>query len=563
MLSIRCARLTPPRTEGYTILSVFSDLAAEFLAEYHAEHPVTASALGLAAYDDLLDDLSADAFGRRRRSDDEWLTRFRDMDQSELTFDEAIDRDLLVASLTERAIYDEWEDWRRNPDAYMNPGLDGVFILFLHRLRPEAELVRSAVGRLRGIPAQLDAGRTNLRPELVPALLLKRAVNQARAGARYTRELVLTQVDESNRPELAAAGTIAGDALEAYATFLEEMEPNATGDWAFGEDRYNGILQRAELFDFDARALRERARGQLEEISADLRRGAKELAGHEDWHTVLLELNKDRPLTPEAMRVGYEEWTAKARAFLVERGLVSFPAGEECTVEPSPPFQRPVLAVASYQDPPPFSSSMHGHFFVPYPPDEASEAEIAKRLESNSYPSIPSTAVHEAYPGHHWHLVMAKLNPSAVRQVFGTSYFAEGWALYAERMMRENGFYDDLRHIMFQYEAALFRAARIVVDTSLHLGEMTHQEAVDFMLEHSSMTEPTAIAEVTRYCSWPTQASSYLTGCLEILRIRDRFLEARGASQTDVDALRDFHDAITGAGTLPIALAERAVMATA
>jgi uncharacterized protein (DUF885 family) len=102
-----------------------------------------------------------------------------------------------------------------------------------------------------------------------------------------------------------------------------------------------------------------------------------------------------------------------------------------------------------------------------------------------------------------------------------------------------------------------------VVDTSLHLGEMTHQEAVDFMLDNSSMTEPTAIAEVTRYCSWPTQASSYLTGCLEILRIRDRFLEARGASQTDVDALRDFHDAITGSGTMPIALAERAVMATA
>jgi uncharacterized protein (DUF885 family) len=82
------------------------------------------------------------------------------------------------------------------------------------------------------------------------------------------------------------------------------------------------------------------------------------------------------------------------------------------------------------------------------------------------------------------------------------------------------------------------------------------------MLEHSSMTEPTAVAEVTRYCSRPTQASSYLTGCLEILRIRDRFLGARGTDIADVDALRDFHDRITSAGTLPIALAERAVMAT-
>jgi uncharacterized protein (DUF885 family) len=90
---------------------------------------------------------------------------------------------------------------------------------------------------------------------------------------------------------------------------------------------------------------------------------------------------------------------------------------------------------------------------------------------------------------------------------------------------------------------------------------MTHEEGVAFMLEHSSLTEPTAVAEVTRYCSWPTQASSYLTGCLEILRIRDQFLAARGTDASDVAALRDFHDRITSAGTLPIALAERAVMA--
>ena len=546
-----------------TAVSSFSDLAAEFLAEYHAEHPVQASALGLAAYDDLLDDLSAAAFERRRASDDAWLTRFQELDVATLSFDEAIDRDLVVARLTERAIYDEWESWRRSPDAYMNPGLEGVFILFLHRLRPEPDLVRSAVERLRGIRAQLDAGRANLSPELVPALLLRRAVNQARAGATYTRELLPAQVDPANRAELASAGAEAADALEAYAAYLEEMEPNASGDWAFGEARYDAVLRDAELLGTNARELRERARREIGTLSAQMRATAHQIAGHEDWHALVLELNHDRPADPEAMRVGYEEWTARARAFLHERRLVSFPPGEECSVEPSPPFQRPVLAVASYQDPPPFSASMRGHFFVPFPPDGASEAEIAKRLESNSYPSIPSTAVHEAYPGHHWHLVMAKLNPSAVRQVFGTSYFAEGWALYAERMMREAGFYDDPRHVLFQYEATLFRAARIVVDTSLHLGEMTHEEGVRFMLEHSSMTEPTAIAEVTRYCSWPTQASSYLTGCLEILRIRDRFLAARGATIADVNAMRDFHDTITGAGTLPIALAERAVMATA
>jgi uncharacterized protein (DUF885 family) len=204
---------------------------------------------------------------------------------------------------------------------------------------------------------------------------------------------------------------------------------------------------------------------------------------------------------------------------------------------------------------------MKGHFFVPYPPDGASEDEIQKRLASNSYPGIPTTAVHEAYPGHHWHLVMSKANPSKARQVFRTPYFSEGWALYAERVMREQGFFSDPRFEMFQYEATIFRAARIVVDTSLHMGEMAYDEAVTFMLENTALTEPTAKAEVTRYCAWPTQASSYLTGCLEILRIRDAFFGRRGSS--DTDALRDFHDAITSSGGLPIELAERAALAAA
>jgi len=543
--------------------TTFAALAQEFLAEQYADHPVRSSGLGLTEFDDQLDDMSAAGFDRRAASTRAWLDRFRSLDATELTFDEEIDRDLAVASLTEASVYDEWEVWRRQPDHYLNPGMRGVFTLFLHRLRPEGELARAAAARLRQVPDNLEAGRQNLRPELVPAILLDRAINQARAGANYTRHLLPAQVEEANRAELAEAGAMAGDAFEAYAGFLEEMRPQATGDWAFGEERYNTVLQQAEMLAFDARALRERARQQIVELSTALRDGARELQGTDDWHAVLLGLNADRPQTPEDMRRGYEDWTERARAFLRERRLVSFPAGEECLVVPSPPFQRPVLAVASYVAPPSFAETMRGHFFVPYPPDTANEEEVAKRLESNSYPSIPTTAVHEAYPGHHWHLVMAKANSSHLRQWYGTSYFAEGWALYAERMMREAGFYDDLRHVMFQYEATLFRAARIVTDVSLHLGEMTHAEGVEFILANSSMTRPTATAEVTRYCSWPTQASSYLTGCLEILRIRDRFLSARGTDASDTDALRAFHDTITAAGTLPIALAERTVMASA
>jgi uncharacterized protein (DUF885 family) len=196
-------------------MSAFSDLTDAFLAEQFADSPTMASSLGLTEYDDQLDDQSEAAFERRRSRSASWLEQFRALDDSALSFDEGIDRDLIVASLNERAIYDEWEAWRRQPDTYLNPALRGVFGLFLHRLRPERELVQAAIARLRQAPANLEAGRANLRPELVPQLLLDRAANQARAGARYARELLPAQVDPQFSDEVASVGAQAADAFAA------------------------------------------------------------------------------------------------------------------------------------------------------------------------------------------------------------------------------------------------------------------------------------------------------------------------------------------------------------
>jgi uncharacterized protein (DUF885 family) len=149
---------------------------------------------------------------------------------------------------------------------------------------------------------------------------------------------------------------------------------------------------------------------------------------------------------------------------------------------------------------------------------------------------------------------MAKGNPSRVRRTFRTPYFTEGWGLYAEQVMCEQGFFTDPRQEMAQYEATLFRAARIIVDTSLHIGDMSFDEAVEFMRTRANLPDPTARAEVTRYCAWPTQASSYLTGCLEIVRIRERYLQSGKGS------LRDFHNKLAASGGLPIALAEQAAL---
>jgi uncharacterized protein (DUF885 family) len=212
--------------------------------------------------------------------------------------------------------------------------------------------------------------------------------------------------------------------------------------------------------------------------------------------------------------------------------------------------------VASYSQAPAFRPGLTGHFFVPFPPDGTPEADVQKRLASNSFHSIPTISVHEAYPGHHWHLSWMKANPRRVRQLVWSSYFAEGWALYAEKMMREQGFFEDPRAELCHLDARIFRAARIIVDTGLHIGDLDFEGAVEIMRTRASLPEPVARAEVGRYCAWPTQAPSYLTGSLEIERIRSEYLAEKHGD------LHQFHNSLCGTGSMPLGLAERALMSS-
>lgn len=553
-------------TPEETPVAELTALIDEMLEEEFELSPVTASALGLTDYDAGMDDVSAEGFEERDRDAADFLARFVALDDAGLTADERIDRDLAIATLQGRLVMAEWRGWQRDPLTYSGPAINGVFLLFLHRLRDEQDLVDATVSRLAQVPGVFASGRANLDPALSHPILVERGIGSARAAARYLREHLANEVRDVELGErLRFAGARAAESFEDWARFLEGFRGTAHGTWIFGEERYSRILVEREALGMDARELRERGQAELDRLDAEMSALALRIDGTPDWHTVIERSMADHPRTEQAMRDAYEVWTARARDFLAEEGLVTLPEGERCLVEPSPLFQRPVLGVASYMAPPAFSDSVTGHFFVPFAPDGTSPEDIDKRLSSNSHASIPAVSVHEAYPGHHWHLVMRRLHASRLRKVLSTPYFNEGWALYAERMMRERGFFDDPMVQLNQLESSIFRALRIVVDTSLHMGEMTFEEAVERMHTRLAMSEPTARAEVGRYCAWPTQASSYLTGCLGILDIRARWLAARGLGEVPVAALdpgvlREFHDRIASAGSLPIGLVTRVML---
>ncbi|HEX6238231.1 MAG TPA: DUF885 domain-containing protein [Acidimicrobiales bacterium] len=531
------------------------DQLAAYLDEMFVDAPQLATFHGRPGLDAESPDLSADAIAGREQRDDAWLARFAGYGDDVLAAEQRTDRDLVIAVLRGRAVLRDWQPWRRRPEHYLNPALMGVFSLFLRQPLPDPELVAAAVARLSAVPELLAAGRANLDAGLVPRVLAERGLGMCRAGATYARELVPREVDEPDaRARLAEAGAVAGEAFDGFASHLESLLDGAGEDWAIGESRYTALLHEAELLADDATRLHERGRAAWAEIEAEMTAIARAIDPlTPDWLAAVRSCGDDRPATPEAMRLAYERETARARHFLIDHRLVTLPEGERCEVVPSPPFQRPVMAVASYFAPPAFSSSLLGRFNVPYPPDGAPPDEVTARLSDNGHHAIPTITAHEAYPGHHWHLTtMARARP--VRRVHRSPYFTEGWALYAEQVMREHGYFTDARAELMHLSFRLFRAARIVVDTGLHAGDMTRDEAVGHLVDHVGLTEPVARTEVARYCATPTQAAAYLTGCLEIGRLRDRWVaEGRGD-------LPGFHDTLAATGALPVALAERAAL---
>jgi uncharacterized protein (DUF885 family) len=521
-----------------------SDLIPSYLDWYFACHPVHADSLGAAGYADRLGDFSAASFKRRQQEAAQWLVRFE-------TEPDGIDRDLIVSSLRGVTLMDSWPAWRRDPAAYLGPVLAGLLVPFLHQLRPDTEVVDGVLSRLAQVPEVLAACRKNLEAELAAPRLLRRGLRQAAAGPAFLRDSLPAEVhDPALRGRLVEAAVPAIKAFEETTSFLADLAERATGDWRMGEQLYTALLMQRELLDYGAEELNRRGVAAWNSLDAQMRElAARVPGGSNDWRSTMETLQDDHPPTVEAMRAEYEAETARARAFLADRKLVTFADGERCRVVPAPAYQRSIMAVASYLPPPALTRSRLGHFFVPYTPEGATEEQVTQRLRTNARAQLPSVAVHEAYPGHHWQLSWAAQTSPAVRAVHRSSYFAEGWALYAEGMMREQGYFTDPAHELAHLDARIFRAARMVVDTALHCGDMDEEQAEEFMTTRASLSPATAKAEVDRYCAWPTQAPSYLTGCLEIEQMRGQW----------PGQLREFHDALAGSGCLPLGLARRAL----
>lgn len=184
-------------------------------------------------------------------------------------------------------------------------------------------------------------------------------------------------------------------------------------------------------------------------------------------------------------------------------------------------------------------------FYVPVP--DATKINV-------TFQGMEATFIHEAVPGHHFQIASQQENndiPAFRRQPAFYAYF-EGWALYCESLGEQLGCYTDPYQKMGALNMEIHRAVRLVTDVAIHTGKMTREEAIAYMMQHESISEPVATAEVERYMAMPGQALSYKIGELKIKALRDKLAAKLGSKFS----LMQFHDALLGYGDMPLNVLE-------
>ena len=376
------------------------------------------------------------------------------------------------------------------------------------------------------------------------------ALRMAEAGLVLIREIPAAVGAEvpALAERIVAAADAAAAALTDFTHSLERWSETGSDLFAVGEDAFNFRLHYDHALRDTAPELWRYGHGLKEEILADLAGLAKRLDGRRAWPDVADQLRQDHP-PADGLVAAYAREMERAREFVAARRLAPIPDAP-LNVVPTPAFLRPIIPFAAYDSPGAYSTDRNGWFYVTIPSPELPAEQRERMLRDHCRHELAATALHEGYPGHHLQLVTAQEQASDVRKNLWTPLTVEGWALYCEDMMGEEGFYATEEERFFQRVHLLWRAVRVLLDVGLHTRGMTYEQGVQTMVDELHVDRANAEAEVRRYCAEPAYPLSYAVGRRELLRLRDAFKAARGKRFS----LRAFHDAILPYGGLPVSL---------
>ncbi|MFB3069055.1 MAG: DUF885 domain-containing protein [Gemmatimonadales bacterium] len=523
----------------------FEDLTNSYLDLRWQFDPVQATAAGRSEFDQRLGSFGLQAV-------EENLAALRSIAKAieELSFDSVEDELDRTALLNQIRVtvnrYTHEQPHVRNPEFWLSHLLQGLYFLLVRDDRPVAHRAAAAARRLEAVPSFLEQAKQTLHD--CPSVFVDTGLGVINGGLG-----LIHQIGKHLRPEGDDRfDGIRDAAVAALQTFAKDLPAKAMqpedGGFAIGEEAFNFRLQFEHALGSSASELRAYGNSLVDEVELALAELARDIDPGVAWPDLADRLRDDHPSGGDVVNA-YVREMERARLFVEERGIVPVYPGRLEVVE-TPSFLLPMIPVAAYQPPGAFAEDRTGLFYVTPPAAGLDDPSKQSVLRNHCEFEIAPTALHEGYPGHHLQFLAAHAQPRVVRKLMGSALVYEGWALYCEEMMGEEGFYRQAEERFFQLIALLLRGIRVLVDVGLHAGGMSYDEAVQLLTDRAVVGRRTAEAEVRRYCATPTYQLCYAVGRREIKALHTDFRNGAGADYS----LRDFHDAVLGYGGLPVSL---------
>jgi uncharacterized protein (DUF885 family) len=534
-----------------------------FLAEFFQLNPIHATAAGMHAYDAEWPDLTEAGRSERLAFAQRWQAELAGYVDDDLSRDERVDRDLLLAELDGIRFAEtelRQEAWDPLEWVYVLGG--GIFPLIAREFAPLADRLASAAGRLEGIRGVVEAARTELvglpdRP--VSAFHTETALKQLPGIAELADDAVNAgRAASSTDPEVAAilprveaASADAKAALADLEAHLREFVlPRAEGEGRLGAalftTKMRHTIKDAELTPTRILA---RAEQEYEAVRAEMIRLAKDLwptwgggteAPADDGALVRAVLDAIAAEHPPAADL--LDWCrtelGRIEAFCRERDLVGL-ADDPLEIRWTPVFLR-AFGGAMLDTPGPLDKGQKAFFAITPVPEDWSPEQVESYLREDNDRMLRVLTIHEAVPGHYLQGSYANRNPSIVRGIFWSGVYAEGWAVYVTQVMMDVGYgADDPALLLVHWKFYLRAAINAIIDVRIHAGEahggpMTEDEAVQLMVEGGFQEEAEARNKYNRARLSSTQLSTYFVGSMAMweleVAVRRRLAEAVGGA---------------------------------
>jgi uncharacterized protein (DUF885 family) len=536
-----------------------------YLDETFAMRPLEATLLGEHKFDHLLDDLSPEA--RERWTDHARRTLKAlplQLPFDDLSPDGRVSFEILRDELTRNIwLAENTRPFEEDPRTYGAYISDSVFSLLTQSTLPPEQNINNALARIKEIPRITATARSTLTNP--PPSVLETAIRQNRGAIQFYETEIFTLVGDT--PQLDAlkqAADVAVDALRRYQEFLEnDLRPRATGEWRLGREKFAKKLELVLDAGMTADEVLAAAEEEMVRVRRDMYVVARQLwsryfpnrplppdddAGRQETVAQVIDKVSEDHGTPETLVVDARSDVDRIKAFIRDRDILRLPEPDRCQILEMPEFRRGNSG--AYLEPAlPLDPHGASTYAVSPPPADWTAAQSRSFFEEYNRHLLQILTIHEAYPGHYVQLEYSNRAPSLIRRALQSGPFMEGWAVYTEQMMLDQGYGDgDLALRLNQLKFFLRTVANAVLDHRMHCTAMSDAEALRFLTVEAYQSEGEAKLKIIRAKQSSVQLSTYFVGRTAFYRLRQQVQREQG----DDFHLGRYHEAVLAHGSVPV-----------